>query len=251
MARSNIKIKRVCQWCGQEFYAQRATTKYCSKKCNEKAYKKSLRIGQVKSEEAKAEEKSIQPINDKDYIDTLEASRLLGITRMSIYNLIYSGKLKATKLSPRMSFVKRSDIDAMLDSHPYVKRPRKKKEEITEFYTIQEIKDKYGVSTSWIYKVGKEKNIPRIIKRGKTYWSKTHIDKFIISNKADDSITEWYSVSDLMEKFKHDTVSRLLLHLRKEHPEEEGQERSVLFQEACGHSQGSCRTGKSRVLLHS
>lgn len=120
---------------------------------------------------------------------------------MSIYNLIYSGKLKATKLSTRMSFEKRSDIDAMLDSHPYVKRPRKKKEDITEFYTIQEIRDKYGVSTSWIYKVGKEKNIPKIIKRGKTYWSKTHIDKFIISNKADDSITEWYSVSDLMEKF--------------------------------------------------
>ena len=201
MASSNIKIKRVCEWCGNEFYAQKTTTRYCCKKCNERAYKRNLRINQVKSEEARSAEQSIQPIKDKDYIDTLEASRLLGTSRMSIYNLIYTGKLKAAKLSSRMTFVKRADIDTMLDSHPYLKIPRKKKEEITEFYTTKEIMEKYGVSESWIFKVGKEKDIPKIFRMGKTYWSKSHIDKFIISNKTDESITEWYSVAELMEKF--------------------------------------------------
>lgn len=100
-----------------------------------------------------------------------------------------------------MTIIRKDDIEKMLSSGSYLKNPKPRHEDITEFYTIDEIREKYEVSTSWIYKVGKEKNIPKIVKRGKTYWSKTHIDKFIISNKADESITEWYSVSDLMEKF--------------------------------------------------
>lgn len=205
MARSNIKIKRICQWCGQEFYAQRVTTRYCSKKCNERAYKANLRQSVVKTADEVLIEQTVEiprkKLNEKTFLDVKEVAFLLGISGRAAYDLIEEGKLRAVRMSTRMTLVRRSDIDAMFDSHPYVKRHRKKKEEITEFYTIDEIREKYGVSTNWIYKVGKEKNIPRIVKRGKTYWSKTHIDKFITSNKADDSITEWYSVSDLMEKF--------------------------------------------------
>ena len=39
MAKSNIRIKKICEWCGQEFVAQKVTTKYCSHRCANLAYK--------------------------------------------------------------------------------------------------------------------------------------------------------------------------------------------------------------------
>ncbi|MEG1005727.1 MAG: DNA-binding protein, partial [Bacteroides sp.] len=39
MASSSIRIKKVCEWCGEVFYAQKTTTRYCSHRCNSRAYK--------------------------------------------------------------------------------------------------------------------------------------------------------------------------------------------------------------------
>uniref|UniRef100_UPI0028B10B01 hypothetical protein n=1 Tax=Sphingobacterium multivorum TaxID=28454 RepID=UPI0028B10B01 len=36
---SNIKIKKICQQCGQEFIARTTVTKYCGDNCAKKAYK--------------------------------------------------------------------------------------------------------------------------------------------------------------------------------------------------------------------
>lgn len=42
MATSKMKIKKVCEWCGTTFYAQKLTTRFCSHRCNNLAYRKSL-----------------------------------------------------------------------------------------------------------------------------------------------------------------------------------------------------------------
>ena len=34
-----MEIQRKCQWCGKPFIAHTMVTRYCSKSCNEKAYK--------------------------------------------------------------------------------------------------------------------------------------------------------------------------------------------------------------------
>ena len=34
-----MEIRRVCEWCGKEFTAQTVKTQYCSKLCNNRAYK--------------------------------------------------------------------------------------------------------------------------------------------------------------------------------------------------------------------
>ena len=39
---SNLKIKRICAWCGKEFIAQKTTTACCSKQCANALYKKSI-----------------------------------------------------------------------------------------------------------------------------------------------------------------------------------------------------------------
>lgn len=201
MVASKIKIKKVCEWCGQEFYALKVTTRFCCKKCNERAYKHNLRITQIEEAINQQEHQSTESINKKEYLSVREASTLLGLPLRTTYHLIYTNILHASKISARTTIVRKSDVENMLDSRGYTKGVRTQVKDITEFYTVQEIKDKYNVSESWIYKVGREKKIPRVFKLGKTYWSKEHVDKYILKNKVDDSITEWYSVPEMMEKF--------------------------------------------------
>ena len=43
MATSKMKIKKVCEWCGTTFYAQKLTTRFCSHRCNNLAYKETVR----------------------------------------------------------------------------------------------------------------------------------------------------------------------------------------------------------------
>lgn len=201
MATSKIKIEKNCEWCGRKFYAQKISTRFCCKRCNEHAYKDKLRHTQVTETIRRTESKSLDEMRGKEFLSIKEAATILGITVRAAYNLIYRGQLKASKLSPRMTIIQKSSIQAMLDSYSYVKAPRKKSEPITEFYTTTEIKEKFGVSNSWIFKVGKEKNIPKLYRMGNTYWSKSHIEKAVAALQPDESINEWYSAADMQQKF--------------------------------------------------
>ena len=205
MATSSIRIKKICQWCGAEFEAQKVSTKYCSHRCANLAYKQATREKRVKQVEAETHfiksEKPKENVKDKEYLSIAQASVLLGLSLQAVYKMIYAGHLAAYKLSSRLSFVKRVDIDKMLNANPYVKKNRSKGEDITEFYTTAEIKEKYGVKESWLYKIAKEHNIPRTFNRGKTYWSKKHIDAYFAKKAPNPDITEWYSVAEIQEKF--------------------------------------------------
>ena len=205
MATSSIRIKKICQWCGAEFEAQKVSTKYCSHRCANLAYKQATREKRVKQVEAETHfiksEKPKENVKDKEYLSIAQASVLLGLSLQAVYKMIYAGHLAAYKLSSRLSFVKRVDIDKMLNANPYVKKNRSKGADITEFYTTAEIKEKYGVKESWLYKIAKEHNIPRTFNRGKTYWSKKHIDSYFAKKAPNPDITEWYSVAEIQEKF--------------------------------------------------
>lgn len=205
MATSSIRITKICQWCGVEFVAQKVSTKYCSHRCANLAYKQAVRDKRVKQAEAETLsiklEKPIENVRDKEYLSFAQAGKLLGLSRQAVYNMVKAGNLKASKISSRLSFIRRVDIDAMLENRPYKTLHPKDTVPITDFYTIAEIKEKFGVKESWIYEIAKEHNIPRTFNRGRTYWSKKHIDSYFAKKAPDASITEWYSVAELQEKF--------------------------------------------------
>ena len=205
MATSSIRITKICQWCGVEFVAQKVSTKYCSHRCANLAYKQAVRDKRVKQAEAETLsiklEKPIENVKDKEYLSFAQAGKLLGLSRQAVYNMVKAGNLKASKISSRLSFIRRVDIDAMLENRPYKTLHPKDTVPITDFYTTAEIKEKYGVKESWIYEIAKEHNIPRTFNRGRTYWSKKHIDSYFAKKAPDASITEWYSVAELQEKF--------------------------------------------------
>ena len=205
MASSSIRIKKVCEWCGEVFYAQKTTTRYCSHRCNSKAYKEITRNKRIQDTETKTDilisQQPIQIIKDKEFLSFAEAGTLLGISRQAVYKMVAAGHLKASKISSRLSFIKRNDIENMIENKPYEKRNKKDIAPITEFYTTAEVKEKYNVVDSWIFVVAKKHNIPRTFNRGKTYWSKKHIDNYFGKKAADPEITEWYSVQEIQDKF--------------------------------------------------
>ncbi len=185
--------------------AQKVSTKYCSHRCANLAYKQAVRNKRVKQAEAETLsiklEKPIENVKDKEYLSFAQAGKLLGLSRQAVYNMVKAGNLKASKISSRLSFIRRADIDAMLENRPYKTLHPKDTVPITDFYTTAEIKEKFGVKESWIYEIAKEHNIPRTFNRGRTYWSKKHINSYFAKKAPDASITEWYSVAELQEKF--------------------------------------------------
>lgn len=163
-------------------------------------------------------------LKEKDYLTVAEAGQILGMTRQGVYKLIHRGSLTASKLSTRLTLIKRTSIDAMLDGSPYTKRETNEKKTISEFYTRAEIREKFGVKDSWIYKVVAENNVPKTILRGKAYFSKSHIDRLFSARKENPEITEWYSVEEIHEKYGmtlsaiYTLVSKIGIPKRKERP---------------------------------
>ena len=205
MSTSKFRVLRTCEFCGKEFYAQKLSTRYCSKRCNELAYKQRRRQRQITEAEARVLQKPIEEVGNKEFLSLQDASVLFGITKRSVYNLIYNGVLQAFKFSSRMTFVRKADIEIMFEGHLYTKKVKPERKPITEFYTTKEIQEKFGVSEAWVFKLAKEKKIPKVLHHGKTYWSKQHVDKHFAKHIENNSIVGWYSVQDMMEKFNMTT----------------------------------------------
>lgn len=200
-----MKIKKVCEWCGATFYAQKLTTRFCSHRCNNLAYKEAVRQKKIQEVETKVQavisEQPISDFKDKEYLSFKEAATLLGLSKQAIYKMVYAGKLQAFRISSRLSFIRKGDIDRMLEARPYEQRQPKDTIPITDFYTTAEVKEKYHVNESWIFVVAKKNNIPRTFNRGRTYWSKKHMDAYFAKKAPNPDITEWYSTQEMQDKF--------------------------------------------------
>lgn len=97
--------------------------------------------------------------------------------------------------------ISRLEIDEMFQNPEPFEIIPKEKEPITEFYTTKEVLEKFGISNSWLFKAAKENNFPKTILRGKTLWSKSHIDRFFAKKEPQEDISEWYTVAEIQERF--------------------------------------------------
>lgn len=89
----------------------------------------------------KASEKSMSEILVKEYLTIQEVAILSGLSRQTIYNMVYSGKLRASKITSRLSLIRKRDIDYLVDSLPYTTKKvlQKKLFMQTESYLFQNI----------------------------------------------------------------------------------------------------------------
>lgn len=226
---SNIKIERICEWCGNRFMAQTTVTRFCSKRCSEHSYKERMRqkkmaLSNQETNQCNPDRKS----RDKDFLTPTETAQYLGVCRTYIYDSINRGKIKVTRIG-RKTLISKTDIQAMFDflspkESELIETTENKAKSISEFYTRAEIREKFGVKDSWIYKVVAENNVPKTILRGKAYFSKSHIDRLFSARKENPEITEWYSVEDIQNKYGmtlsaiYTLVSKIGIPKRKEGP---------------------------------
>lgn len=114
---STIKVNRICKHCGNEFTAKTTKTLYCSHRCNSADYKANLRAIKIEKSNIETQRIKNQPIEElkeKEFLSVTQVSKLIGCSRQNVYNLINTGKLKATNILLKKTIVKRSEIDKLL-----------------------------------------------------------------------------------------------------------------------------------------
>jgi len=162
-------------------------------------------------------------IQHQEYLTFSKAAILMGCSRQYIYKLVAMGKLKASRISNRMAFIRRADIERMLEGNPYhrilpgststpkksastsfpTKKEKREKEgdEILDFYSGEEVMSLYKVKQSWLYTTAKRNRIPICRIAGKNYYSKKHVDEFFGVAVDMESITDWLLTEEAEEQF--------------------------------------------------
>ena len=108
-----MKVRKICQWCGKPFVAQKTTTCFCSHRCSSLGYKERIR-------ERKRELKKMQEIltpksaaEGQDFLSFAQVATLMGVTRQYIYKLVKENKLRASRISGKKSFIRRAEQVAL------------------------------------------------------------------------------------------------------------------------------------------
>lgn len=196
-----MEVRKICQWCGKPFIAKKTTTCYCSHQCSNLGYKERIR---ERKRELKKMQELLQPkqaSEGQDFFSFAQAAKLMGVTRQYIYKLVKENKLRASRISGKKSLIRRADIELMLKTKPYESIKPKDNVDITEYYTAEQIAEKYKVNTKWVWTYTREHDVPKVKIRQFNYYSKKHIDAAFAKYKTDDALTEWYTPEEIEKKY--------------------------------------------------
>ena len=210
---------RKCAFCGKEFTCNSGSQRYCSEHCTEAA----------KAQRKKKQRdflKAVQPVIDiasQEYLTFSKAAILMGCSRQYIYKLIGEGKLPASRISRRMSFVRKADIEKMLAGNPYHRvlptskpsnpsslslkkghdssKPTRKENsfldiEPLDYISGEDVMAIYKVKKSWLYVSARKNNIPMCKIAGKNYYSRKHMDALFGVTAEIEALTEWLTTEE-------------------------------------------------------
>ena len=219
-----MRKTRKCAFCGKEFTCNSGSQRYCSEHCAEAA----------KAQRKKRQQdflKAVQPVIDiasQEYLTFSKAAILMGCSRQYVYKLVNEGKLPASRISSRMAFVRKADIEQMLAGNPYHRvlpsassnTPSKKsshsssssllskkgKNQIGEspmrfaepldYISGEDVMAIYKVKKSWLYVSAKRNNIPMCKIAGKNYYSRKHMDALFGVSAEIEALTEWLTTDE-------------------------------------------------------
>ena len=219
-----MRKTRKCAFCGKEFTCNSGSQRYCSEQCAEAA----------KAQRKKKQQdflKAVQPVIDiasQEYLTFSKAAILMGCSRQYVYKLVNEGKLPASRISNRMAFIRKADIEKMLAGNPYHRvlpgassnTPSKKsshsssssllskkgKNQIGEspmrfadpldYISGEDVMAIYKVKKSWLYVSAKRNNIPMCKIAGKNYYSRKHMDALFGISAEIEALTEWLTTDE-------------------------------------------------------
>ena len=219
-----MRKTRKCAFCGKEFTCNSGSQRYCSEHCAEAA----------KAQRKKRQQdflKAVQPVIDiasQEYLTFSKAAILMGCSRQYVYKLVNEGKLPASRISRRMSFVRKADIETMLAGNPYHRvlpgassnKPSKKSShsssfslssrkdtnhipengmrssEPLDYISGEDVMATYKVKKSWLYASAKRNNIPMCKIAGKNYYSRKHMDALFGVTAEIKALTAWLTTEE-------------------------------------------------------
>jgi len=219
-----MRKTRKCAFCGKEFTCNSGSQRYCSEHCAEAA-----KVQRKKRQQDFL--KAVQPVIDiasQEYLTFSKAAILMGCSRQYVYKLVNEGKLPASRISSRMAFIRKADIEKMLAGNPYHRvllgassnKPSKKSShssssslssrkvnnhipeidmrssEPLEYISGDDVMATYKVKKSWLYVSAKRNNIPMCKIAGKNYYSRRHMDALFRVPAEKEAITEWLTTDE-------------------------------------------------------
>ena len=210
-----MRKTRKCAFCCKEFTCNSGSQRYCSEHCAEAA----------KAQRKKKQQdflKALQPVIDiasQEYLTFSKAAILMGCSRQYVYKLVNEGKLPASRISSRMAFIRKADIEKMLAGNPYhrvlpTSKPmipsslslKKGKNQIgespmrfaepLEYISGDDVMAIYKVKKSWLYTTAKRNDIPICKIADKNYYSRKHMDALFGVSAEIEALTEWLTTDE-------------------------------------------------------
>ena len=216
-----MKEVRKCKYCGKEFVPRSGMQRYCCEEC------------QTKAKEARKKRQqdfmnAVEPVIDlqcQEYLTFAKAAILMGCSRQYVYKLVNEGKLVASRISSRMAFIRKADIEKMLAGNPYhrvlpTSRPKKSKEpmtksakakngmsiskvdtdqqenEVLDYISGEEVMILYKVKKTWLYTTAKRNQVPVCRIAGTNYYSRKHLDVLFGLTVEASEVKEWITAKE-------------------------------------------------------
>ena len=196
--------------------------RYCCEEC------------QTKAKEARKKRQqdfmnAVEPVIDlqcQEYLTFAKAAILMGCSRQYVYKLVNEGKLVASRISSRMAFIRKADIERMLAGNPYhrvlpTNRPKKsavpsskkvnatamtaqnnaQETEVLNYISGEEVMKIYKVKKSWLYTSAKRNQVPVCRIAGMNYYSRKHMDALFGKSADVETVSEWLTMKEAQELY--------------------------------------------------
>ena len=212
-----MKEVRKCKYCGKEFVPRSGSQKYCCEEC------------QTKAKEARKKRQqdfmnAVEPViglQNQEYLTFAKAAILMGCSRQYVYKLVNEGKLAASRISSRMAFIRKADIEKMLAGNPYHRvlptskpkrvinstasngkvapkngRDNNQESEVLDYISGEEVMSIYKVKKTWLYTTAKRNQVPVCRIAGTNYYSRKHLDVLFGLTVEASEVKEWITAKE-------------------------------------------------------
>lgn len=189
---NKITYTKHCELCGAEFTTPTHSRRYCSKSCVQAAYKARVKENR-KSDAVKTLERSHGLMPEVCYFSVMQTASILGLSRMSVYRMIYDGRLKATRLSSKVTRISREDIEATMIAQRLFSP--------AEFYTFDDILKITGRSRSWTFNFLRRNEISHTCHSSIRHYDKAHFDKIWEHTSVTLPEKGWITIEQVCKEF--------------------------------------------------
>lgn len=129
---SNIRLKNICQHCGQSFIAQKTVTKFCSLTCAQRNYKKRKKEEKITrtilatNDQVMERYVLAQPDNlikpegnrlNREWINIQDIAELLGVGERTLFRAIKDKAFPKVKIGRRLLFNKQYVLDYFISKN--------------------------------------------------------------------------------------------------------------------------------------